>query len=376
LIPTTVLNLVIGSHLLYQGMEHMETENFCGQTCHIMKPQFTAYQESPHSRVRCVECHVSPGAKGWIESKTAGTRQIFEVMFNNYPRPVPSAIETNRLVPESETCERCHMPDKFLGAKLRVIANFADDEANTGTKTVMMMKIGGRGTRGIHGSHFGPGISLRFAVKDAKRQTIPWVEYHDTNRGISRVYVSDQESARDVGKLVKYDMQCTDCHNRPTHAFDLPERAVNRAMIAGQLPSALPFIKREAVAALKAEYTSSSEAVTRIPETIKAFYQKSYPELINRLTEIEQAAGVIAAIYNRNVFPEYKVAWGTYPNNLGHTDFPGCFRCHDDAHTSADKKSITQDCATCHEMLAVDETAPEILKTLGVADGMSVAPWN
>jgi hypothetical protein len=62
------------------------------------------------------------------------------------------------------------------------------------------------------------------------------------------------------------------------------------------------------------------------------------------------------------------VTWGTYPNNLGHTDYPGCFRCHDGSHATADKKTITQDCSTCHQMLAADETDPAILKTLGLGD--------
>src|SRR5688500_9116492 len=88
LIPATVLNLIIGAHLAYTGVEHMETKAFCGQTCHVMKPQFTAHGHSAHSRVACVGCHVAPGAMGWIEAKTAGTRQLVEVIFGNYPRPV------------------------------------------------------------------------------------------------------------------------------------------------------------------------------------------------------------------------------------------------------------------------------------------------
>jgi hypothetical protein len=69
------------------------------------------------------------------------------------------------------------------------------------------------------------------------------------------------------------------------------------------------------------------------------------------------------------VFPELKVTWGTYPNDLGHTDSPGCFRCHDGSHATADgKKTIGQDCASCHEVLAMDEASPQILKTLGILD--------
>jgi hypothetical protein len=92
---------------------------------------------------------------------------------------------------------------------------------------------------------------------------------------------------------------------------------------------------------------------------------QKYPDVAGKQTPAIQAAGeALAAIYQRNVFPDLKVAWGTYPNNLGHTDDPGCFRCHDEAHLAADKKTITQDCNACHQAVAMDEASPDILKTL------------
>jgi hypothetical protein len=48
------------------------------------------------------------------------------------------------------------------------------------------------------------------------------------------------------------------------------------------------------------------------------------------------------------VFPLMRVTWGTYPNQLGHIDTPGCFRCHDDSHKTKDGKAISQDCELCH----------------------------
>jgi hypothetical protein len=366
LVATTLLNVVIGTQLTYRAVEYMETRSFCGQSCHVMKPEFTASQNSSHSRLGCVECHVAPGATGWVESKMAGTRQLVEVVFNSYPRPIPSAIESHRLVPADKTCENCHWPGKLTGSKLRVIPNFAEDESNTATRTVLMMKIGGAGNGGIHGAHFGPGVSLRFASSDAKRQNLPWVEYIDRSRGISRTYTAQGVTTQDIDKLPKYEIQCVDCHNRPSHAFETAERAVQQAMAAGEISPTLPFIRKKGVETLKADYKSSEEAATRIPETIQHYYQGSYAEVSKtRPTDIKRATDALVGIYNRNVFPDLKVTWGTYANNLGHTDYPGCFRCHDDAHTSADQKTIGQDCAACHEMLAVDEASPEILKTLG-----------
>ena len=372
LFVATILNVVIGSQLTYRAVEHMETTQFCGNTCHVMKPEFVAHQNADHSRIVCVECHVAPGVGGWLESKMSGTRQLLEVMTNSFPRPIPSAMESNRLVSSTGTCQNCHSTQKFASAKLRVIPDYASDEANTPSQTVLMMLVGGSKFPGIHGSHFGPGISIRYSPQDAKRQTIPWVEYQNVKTGVKRTYAAGNANSADLAKLPKHDMQCVDCHNRPAHTFELPERALNREMQFGGIPVTLPFIKKQATEVLKVEYKSTEEAGRQIPEAIKTYYASSYPALSkSRAEDINQAANTVLAVYNRNVFPELKVGWGTYPNNLGHTDYPGCFRCHDGEHTSSDQNTISQDCAICHETLSVAETSPEILKTLGLADRIS-----
>ena len=335
-----------------------------------MHPEFAAYQNSPHSRVECVECHVAPGAAGWISSKTAGVRQLVETVLNSSPKPIPSAIETNRLVPARETCEDCHWPQKFAGVTLRVINKYAEDEANTRTQTVLLMMVGGNKTSGIHGAHFGPGVHIRFAASDANRQTIPWVEYRNTVTGDTETFVNS-DSAQ-ASALPKYDMQCVDCHNRPTHTFDLPDRALDRAFALGEIPVTLPYAKKKALELLKAEYATSQEAADRVPASFVSFYQQSYPDVFrDRSQDIHQAGQAVLAIYNRNVFPDLRVSWGTYPNNLGHTDFPGCFRCHDGSHATGGGKTITQDCDACHQPLAMDEASPEILKTLGLEERIS-----
>jgi hypothetical protein len=368
----TMLNIVIMSQLSYRALEHMEGTQFCGQSCHVMKPEFMAHRGTSHARILCVECHVAPGAGGWIESKMSGTRQLIEVAFNTYPRPIKSAMESNRLVPASETCEKCHWPDRFGGGKLRVISDYADDEPNTASKTVLMMMIGGGGVRGIHGSHFGPGVSIRYASTDSTRQTIPWVEYKNSSSNDVRTYAADGVKPADAAKLLRYEMQCVDCHNRPAHTFELPERALNRAIALGQIPASLPFIKKRGVEVLKTEYTSTEDATKQIPEAIRSYYRQGYPDVYqSRAADVERAANAVVNIYNENVFPDLKVTWGTYPNNLGHTDFPGCFRCHDEGHTASDGKTITQDCGACHEMVATSEASPEVLRTLGLEEKLS-----
>ncbi len=226
----TVANLVIGSQLTYRAVEHMETTQFCGQSCHVMKPEFTAHLLQPHQEVACTSCHVAPGATGWLQSKMSGTRQLAAVIFNSYPRPIESALESNRLVSSADTCEQCHARERFIGPRLRIISEFKDDAANTPNETVLMMLVGGGRFGGIHGAHLGPGVHIRYAASDKKRLTLPWVEYNNTASGTTRTYVAGGTKPDSIRALPTLEMQCVDCHNRAAHSFELPDHAVDQAM--------------------------------------------------------------------------------------------------------------------------------------------------
>lgn len=364
---TTVANLIIGSQSIYGAVTYMDSVTFCGQTCHtVMEPEFAAYQNSPHSRVDCVACHIGPGAPWFVRSKLSGVGQVFAVTFNTYPRPIPTPVRNLR--PARETCEACHWPQKFGEDRVQVLPKYADDEANTVSYTVLLMLIGGgRTSRGIHGAHLGPGITVEYSPSDESRQTMPRVEYRNSSTGRTAVYLAADAKPDAAGKLPRRLMDCMDCHNRPTHTFELPERAVDHAIATGLISRSLPFIKKTGVELLRKEYRTQAEAAEAIPAGLERFYQQSRPDLfVQRRFEITQSARAILAIYQRNVFPQMKVNWGAYPNNLGHTDFSGCFRCHDDAHAASDGKKITQDCNTCHRLLAMEEAAPKILADLGL----------
>jgi hypothetical protein len=356
----TAANVVIASQLSYRAVEQMDTVQFCGATCHVMKPEFIAHAAMPpHQAVVCASCHIAPGATGWLKAKMAGTNQLFAVMFNTFPRPIESAMENNTLVSSVDTCEQCHARDKAISPRLRVVPSFKDDEANTRTSTVLLMRIAT-----IHAAHLGPGIHIRYAAGDKKRQTIPWVQYTDQT-GAARSYLASGASTASVRSLPTFDMQCVDCHNRASHAFELPDRAVNQAMAGGHIAPGLPFIKKEGVELLKASYSTGDEAAQNIPAALTTFYLQKYPDAaVKQGAAIHVAGQMLAAIYQRNVFSDLKVTWGTYPNNLGHTDDPGCFRCHDASHMTPDNKTIAQDCNGCHQAVAMDEPSPEILKTL------------
>jgi len=313
----TVVNVAIVSAGTYTGVRYMDSNQFCGTVCHtVMTPEYTAYKNSPHSRVECVSCHMGPGATWFVHYKLSGIGQLFGVTFNTYHRPIPSGIHSLR--PSQDTCEQCHWPERFQADRLKVIRRYDEDERNTQKVTVLMMHVGTK----IHKAHVGRDI--QYIAADAARQDIPWVSANGV------VY-----KARDAaGERRKMD--CIDCHNRPTHAFDMPAPAVDAALESGELDRSIPYAKRDAVLELTGK------------------------------KPLEAAAPAVKRIYARNIFPEMMVSWGTYPNNIGHDLFPGCFRCHDDNHKNDSGKTITQECSTCHEPLAMSEENPEILKQLGL----------
>jgi nitrate/TMAO reductase-like tetraheme cytochrome c subunit len=364
----TVVNIIIGSQLSYGAVSYMDSVTFCGRTCHnVMQPEYTAYQNSPHSRVECVRCHIGPGAGWFVRSKLSGVGQVFAVILNSYPRPIPTPVHNLR--PARETCEACHWPQKYAEDRVVVKPKYADDEANTLTKTVLLMKIGGGNHGiGIHGTHLGGAgnrVIIRYRSSDESRQTIPWVEAEVNGR--KTLFKTSDAKPDGAGLMAEREMDCMDCHNRPSHTFELPENAMDRAMNDRLISATLPFAKKQSVEILKAKYASRAEAELKIPAAFEKFYQDKYPAIwAQRKSDVTSSAAAVLAIYDRNVFPDMNVTWGSYPLNIGHTDFPGCFRCHDGAHTSSTGASITQDCNACHNLLSMDEANPKILTELGI----------
>jgi hypothetical protein len=366
----TLLNVLIFSFASYKGVSYMDTTTFCGQTCHtVMAPEFSAYQNSPHSRVECVECHIGPGVGWFVRSKLSGLRQVIAVTFNTYSRPIPSPVKYLR--PARDTCEHCHWPQRFSGDKFILKTNYKDDEKNTPMTTALVMKIGGRassGSVGIHGRHLDDGSRIHYISTDERRQVIPVVYYTD-DKGKTVEYVSTdiKVSKQELEKGEQRTMDCIDCHNRPTHAFELPANAVDLRMSRGLISLELPFIHKKALELLKADYPNRDIAQKQIVEGIENYYRTSYPDVYtSKRALIEQSAENVAKIYLRNIFPDMQMSWGVHPNNLGHNDFPGCFRCHDGSHTSADGQTISNDCTACHNLVAVQEKNPKLLTDLGL----------
>jgi hypothetical protein len=360
----TIANLLIVATASYRGAAYMDSPQFCGQSCHVMHPEYAAYKVSAHSHVACVECHIGAGAKSYFEAKVNGTKQLIEVSIGRYPTPIPSPVTSLR--PAREICEACHTPAKFVGEKLLVKSSFADDEKNTEAQTVLVLHLGGEDSlshlSGIHGVHLN---HMEYIATSADRSTIPWVQRRNADGSETVFGASALNGAVPQGE--RRVMDCIDCHNRASHTFQTPEEAVNRAMADGAISPELPWIHKEGLELLKTTYSSQDDAKTKIPQQLVAFYRAQHPEVLqSKAAQVKAAGDQLVAIYSRNVFPDMKVTWGTHPNNIGHIAYPGCFRCHDGDHVSKDGKAITQDCANCHNLLAVEESKPKVLSDLGL----------
>jgi cytochrome c2 len=221
---------------------------------------------------------------------------------------------------------------------------------------------------GIHGHHLADAARIRYISTDLQRQTIPAVYYTD-DKGKTTEFISSD--AKPTQKQLEQGehraMDCLDCHNRPAHASEMPETAVDKQMSLGRISPVLPYIKKKAVELLKVDYPTRDRAHQHITDALTDFYRTNYPEIDRaQHASVQQSGEEVAAIYLRNIFPDMRVRWGTHPNNLGHVDSPGCFRCHDGSHTSADGQTITNDCSACHQIIASGENNPKILTDLGM----------
>lgn len=345
----------------YKGVEYMESVEFCGTVCHtVMQPEYTAHQRSPHSRVACADCHIGAGADWFVKSKLSGSWQMVAVTFNLYPTPIPTPVHNLR--PARETCEQCHYPGKFSGDRLKVRVHYSEDESSSELHNVLLMKIGGehgRGSQGIHW-HVDPGNTIRY-LSDESRETIYDVELTRPD-GEKKVYKTKEEAPEGA---VWRTMDCVDCHNRPTHIYRMPANEVDLALSQGTIDRTLPWIKREAMRVVQAEYPSHEAAREGIAKEVAAFYATNYPAVASQQAEaIAQAGKALGDIYAWNVFPAMKVTWGTYPNHIGHRESVGCFRCHDRKHRTESGDKISKDCDTCHTILAEDESDPAILRQI------------
>jgi len=356
--------VVVGGAMLYLGVSavgayeafhYSESNSFCGEVCHnVMEPEFVAYQNSPHARVACVQCHVGPGADWYVRSKLTGLYQVYAVLAGVYPRPILTPIESLR--PAQETCEQCHWPQKFFGAQQKVFDHYMYDEDNSHWNINMLIKTGGGDPRigetsGIHW-HMNISNKVEYIARDRKRQEIPWVRMTDSDTGAVRIFQDTKQplSEQELAELETRTMDCVDCHNRPSHIYRSPDEVIDSALHAGRIDRSLPEIKVAVVDAMSAEDFETKEAALEgIASSVIAYYTESWPEVLaERREAIDTAIRVSQELYSQNIFPYMRVKWSEYPSNLGHFYSPGCMRCHRSTLTDEDGTAVSTRCNDCH----------------------------
>jgi len=351
-----VLGFFIGGSLIFlllsaMGSYHTyhftESVQFCGQTCHtVMQPELVTYQHGPHARVSCTECHIGPGATWFVKAKISGTYQLYATAFDKYPRPIPTPIKNLR--PAQETCEQCHWPKKFVGNLERTYNYFLGDETNTPFTLSLLMKVGGADpTHGPEGGihwHMNVKNKVEYVATDVARQKIPWVRIVDPQGVVTEFRTKG--FTNDPASFTIRAMDCMDCHNRPAHKYQTPNDAVNLAISLGHIDRTLPWIKTNAVYALTRDFKTETEAL----QGIATHLAERYPNE----PRIRPVIDVVQQLYRDNFFPEMKASWKIYPDNIGHKNWPGCFRCHDGKHQTEDGQRTIKanDCNACHTILA------------------------
>ncbi len=361
-----VVSTIVGS---YKAFHYTESVEFCGKLCHkVMQPEYTAYQNSPHAKVKCAECHVGEGADFYVKSKMSGMRQVFKYMLGTYDRPIATPIE--HLRPARETCEKCHWPQKFYTNALRNEKYFLADSANTEWNITLNMKIGANYqalglTEGIHW-HINPDINIEYK-SNAKRDTIYWVKKTNIKSGVETIYKDEEIKIQpaDFNKKIARSMDCMDCHNRPSHEFRSPSKYVNDLLAAPNKIASIPWFKTAAMEALKLSYSTTDSATSGIKNKIINYYKENYTDFYKVYNQqIIIAIKDVIGAYSKNAFPEMKVDYSVYPRHIGHLETNGCFRCHNDKFKSQSGKVISKNCNLCHTIVA--QGASSDMKYIGI----------
>ncbi len=355
----SIIFLILTAVGSYEAFHYTESVEFCGKLCHkVMEPEFVAYQHSSHARVACVECHVGTGANWYVKSKMSGLYQVYAVLTKKYPQPISTPIKNLR--PARETCEECHWPQQFYSRKLVVERHYLADEKNTEWDISLQMKTGpmlsAHGLQeGIHW-HINPDVKVEYIASDERRETIPWVRLTNNNTGEVMIFQDENNSITEE-MLDTFEirlMDCMDCHTRPSHDYKNPIKFINDAISAGSIPKEVPEIKLLAMDLLNNnEFPDTDSALQFIEKEVMSYYENGYEEFFaeNRAL-IEKAVTGIQEGFKKNIFPFMKVDWKIYPNHIGHMEFNGCFRCHNDQYSDGAGRVISKDCDLCHSIVA------------------------
>jgi len=368
----TVIILFLSTYGSFEAYHLTESVEFCGTLCHkVMEPEYTAYQNSSHANVACVECHVGSGTSWYVKSKLSGLYQVYAVVTKTYPSPIETPL--NDLRPARETCERCHWPQKFYSRKLHSNKYFLADSLNSEWDIALQMKTGPEFSdlgfsEGIHW-HLNPDISIEYISENDKREVITYVKFTNKATGEIEVYRNPDNEISDstIAATLTRTMDCIDCHNRPSHDYKSPPVYFDKAMLTDEVSKDIPYIKRTAMGILRNTFTDKDTAFMQIRDGIINYYRSDFADYFEKNNDkIDQSVAALQKAYSQNTFAAMKVTYDVYPNHIGHLEVEGCFRCHNDLFTTENGKKITKDCNLCHTIIG--QGKPDMMAYTNIRD--------
>jgi mono/diheme cytochrome c family protein len=330
--------------------DYTNSPSFCGTVCHTMPPEYTAYQVSPHARIDCVECHIGRGFIATRITRKAGDiKHIISLAFHEYEFP----IQASDLRPARQTCELCHYPEKFSDDSLREIKRFLPDRNNTPISIYLTLKTGGGSKRvGLgRGIHWHIENQILYLPTDETEQVIPYIQVTEDDGTLTKyVELGSGIDPENINPEDLKEMDCITCHNRITHLIATPEDTVDQMLSLGIISISIPDIRLKAVEVYGSQYESLQMGLIGIAG-LEGYYQVVYPEFYEDNGQlIRNAIDALQKAYQNSVFPEEKADWNSHPNNIGHKDSPGCFRCHDGKHLNQEQEAIRLECNLCHSI--------------------------
>ncbi len=333
--------------------EYTNSSVFCGTSCHTMPPQYASYLESPHANVKCVECHIGRAtiATQFVR-KAHDISHVIQFVGADYEVPIYS----KSLRPASQVCERCHTPTKFSPNSFKTVKHYVAEENNRLEETHLNFKVGG----GTYREGLGKGIhwhienQVEYIATDDPHleQEIPWVRITYADTGEVKEFVDTEASlpadfvTQNQDRLKELD--CMTCHNRVAHPMDSPDKALDDAMARGIIPAEIPYIKQNAIAIIERIYPSMGHANAAL-RGLKNYYADHWTEYYAaNQVQVDMAVEALVDMYADMVYPTMDMSWDTHPDNLGHKESAGCFRCHDGKHVTEQGESIRIECNLCH----------------------------
>lgn len=330
--------------------EYSNSAAFCGTTCHTMPPEYSTYLTSPHARVLCVDCHIGRDLIAvQFYRKIGHMRLVVATLLENYEYPIRAGV----MSPARETCEQCHFPEKFSDDSLREITRFDSNRTNDEYQIYLLMHTGGGSEReGLgRGIHWHVENTITYIATDPEKQEIPWIRVEAPDGTITEYNsINSPVDTSDLDQYKLEEMDCITCHNRIAHSIESPVDTVDSALSVGDISTDIPFIRARAVELLSQHYGTSDQAKESFA-TLDEYYQTNYGEFYAEGSDlVQQAIGTLNKIYTENNYPEQELTWDTHPNNVGHRDSAGCFRCHDGQHFSPEGEVIRLECNLCHSI--------------------------